>query len=1038
MMTTHSIPLLLLLSLSWLVVLSSLALPIGGLVIPRVLSSHMVLQRETATTVWGMAAPNSTVVVTMDDDPQLRFSATANSGGNWSVALPPQAASTLPHSLAIAGDGQTFTLSDVLFGDVFLCSGQSNMEFVLQDVFNATAEIEDSGRYPFLRLFTIADDQSSRYLNDTESRFLKNESWVVSSPQYTNGTEWLYYSALCWLYGRNLHRALQQQIPVGLIESCYGGTPVETWSDVDAIDQCGAIHMDEEATQLLSQSTEEQSQLERAVGNYEGPHGPKAPYLLYNAMIAPIVQYKLKAILWYQGEDNASNATNYRCRFPALIESWRRHWQQPNLPFLFVLLAGYTEGAGHWAPTRAAQLAALRLPNVGVSTAHDLGDRNNSVEGDIHSRNKSLLATRMTALALHDIYGHEDVIGYGPVAGALVWPAGNPTDFSIQLPFITNGSVGRYAQGLHFLGTAECIACCTLEGSPVQLVLSNKTTIRAAVSLKGSVLMATATLADGVRVDDFWFNYEAYPECAVYNSAGLPALPFATAHPRTPAEPGDTVTVAVSSLKAVSPPVLPNYIGFSLEWDIATSWTGRLSTAPRPSFIALMRQLMLTPGQEGPTFRIGGDSATHSWYNPKHLPIPPIPRSSGDYNISDDDLVSLGKGVQAINSSLVIGLNFRLQNNASWAIAHVQACERLIGWKWVKGLEIANEPDLLSPTYRPAGWGIAQWYDEFDQYTAAIKKAVPSLPAKVFQGAAYASVKAWVEDLPSYVARFQAILYSVSQHSYSGCADAIPPPTMADLLSDASALKERTFITSGTNESKAKVEAMGVEFLVGEGNSICHSGQPNVSDAFGVNLWMLDEAMNNVAVGLSHFFWHSHDRDTTHYPPLVWRSYDSDTPSVEPLWYGLRLFAMATSHYAYQVNHTVNTSNPAIKVWITYSNSTRALKVLLLHKDLRALSSASVHLDLSSVLSSFPVGELIRLEAPSAEERFNITLAGQCYQGTTAGEPVGNWTATAVAPSAMGMYSIQLPPISVALLTVRVPQLRQSIALEAMREVGVD
>ena len=492
---------------------------------------------------------------------------------------------------------------------------------------------------------------------------------------------------------------------------------------------------------------------------------------------------------------------------------------------------------------------------------------------------------------------------------------------------------------------------------------------------------------------------------------------------------GDSVTAVIHLDQPASPAILPNYIGFSLEWDIATSWTGRESMAPRPSFIRLMRQLMLTPGQEGPTFRIGGDSATHSWYNPQHHPIPNITRASGDYNITEDDLISLGKGVAAINSSLVIGLNFRLSYNVSWAVPHVQACERLIGWPLLKGFEIANEPDLLSPTYRPANWTIRDWYDEFDYYTTHIRQAVPSLPQRFFQGAAYASVHDWVVDLPTYVERFRDTIYSAAQHSYSGCADAHPPPTMADLLSDASAMKERLFITSGTNESKAKVEALGVQFLVGEGNSICHSGQPNVSDAFGVNLWMLDEAMNNAAVGLSHFYWHAHDRDATHYPALVWRSYDDDTPTVQPLWYGLRTFAMATSDFAHQVNRNLTTSNPAIKVWATYSPTTRRAKVLLLHKDLNSTVPASVDVDLSSSMSAFPVGELIRLLAPAASESYNITLAGQTYQGSKQGEPVGSYRGERIQPSTAGVYSFTLPPITVALLTIQLPQPQRSRAL---------
>ena len=236
-----------------------------------------------------------------------------------------------------------------------------------------------------------------------------------------------------------------------------------------------------------------------------------------------------------------------------MIQSWRKHWQQPELPFYFALLAGYVEGGGHWAPTRAAQLSALRLPNVGVQSAHDLGDRLDAEYSDIHSRNKSILATRLSDLALFDLYGRSDIVAYGPVPAALEWPAGEPTSYVVRQPFVTNGTAGRYSRGLHLLGTAECQACCGLEGSPVQFVLSNKTTVRAAVSIQESTLVATATLGAGVRVLEYWLNYEAYPECAVYNAAGFPVIPFAVTHPAltTPSSgaryPSNAAHVVVSS-----------------------------------------------------------------------------------------------------------------------------------------------------------------------------------------------------------------------------------------------------------------------------------------------------------------------------------------------------------------------------------------------------------------------------------------------------------------------------------------------------------
>lgn len=536
---------------------------------------------------------------------------------------------------------------------------------------------------------------------------------------------------------------------------------------------------------------------------------------------------------------------------------------------------------------------------MGVVNAADLGDRLDKQFSDIHSRNKSILATRAAVLALRQLYGRSDLVAYGPQPDAVLWPAGTPAQFEVRLMFNTSG--GGQASGLYLGGTAECRNCCSLAGSPVQFVLSNKTIVRAVVGLdtarngSGSVLRASTVLGAGVRVLDLWFNYEAYPECALYNEGGIPALPFALAHPQKTS--GDEVRATVQSLIGGSPAIPPNWIGFSLEWNIATSsvtqrtrnfelrvrvvlndsplrcaarvapvvfllllsWTG--VAQPRRSFIRLMQQLMQTPNQAGPTFRIGGDSATHSWYNPDHSPLPPIPYASGDYNITNTTLLALVAGAAAVNGTLVMGLNFRLAADASWAVRHVQAVRELLGgWGVVSAFEIGNEPDLLSPKYRPANWTMSDYYHEFDFYTSAIRKAVPSLPQRFFQGAAYASVASWLTALPQYVARFQPLLINVAHHSYSGCADAIPPPTMEDQLSDKAALKHRVLLTNGSDDALARVKQLGTDLICGEGNSVCHSGQPNVSNAFGVALWMLDSAFNVASIGLQHFFWHAHDR----------------------------------------------------------------------------------------------------------------------------------------------------------------------------------
>jgi len=163
-----------------------------------------------------------------------------------------------------------------------------------------------------------------------------------------------------------------------------------------------------------------------------------------------------------------------------------------------------------------------------------LGDLNNTAEGDIHSRNKSILGTRLTILVLYNQYGQTDLLAYGPVASRVIFSSGNPSPYITTLTFNTTGDNARYSKGLHLLDTAECTTCCeSVDGSPVQYVLSDKSVVRAIVTLNDTAMVASAEIPQGVRVEQYWFNYEAYPQCSLYNSATLPLLPFATIRPPT-------------------------------------------------------------------------------------------------------------------------------------------------------------------------------------------------------------------------------------------------------------------------------------------------------------------------------------------------------------------------------------------------------------------------------------------------------------------------------------------------------------------------
>ena len=195
---------------------------------------------------------------------------------------------------------------------------------------------------------------------------------------------------------------------------------------------------------------------------------------------------------------------------------------------------------------------------------------------------------------------------------------------------------------------------------------------------------------------------------------------------------------------------------------------------------------------------------------------------------------------------------------------------------------------------------------------------------------------------------------------------------------------------------------------------------PNVSNVFGITLWAIDQALNNALVGLLQFQYHSHDRDLTHYPPIIWRSDTDDTPTVQPLWYALKFFAIATANYSQHVKVDITgTTNKYNKVWALISKM-NVLSVVILHKDLQATTPANVSFTLPSS-TLFPIARAVRLESSSPYNEFKIQFAGQTYDGSSDGTPVGDFAFETVTPSKTGTYTVFIQPISSILITMQVP-----------------
>ncbi len=349
--------------------------------LPAVISDHMVLQQGMPVPIWGTANPGEKVTVTFGTDKE---ETTADNAGKWSVKLKPLTASATPADLTI-GDGKSITLKDILVGEVWVCSGQSNMGFNTGSAINAAKEIADAN-YPNIRLFTVQNVATDQPKTDT------NGNWSACSPQSVPG-----FTAVGYFFGRDLFKALN--VPIGLIHTSWGGTIAEAWT----------------APVGLQNEPDFAPMLDRA--KTAKPDEPNAASHLWNGMIVPIIPFGIKGAIWYQGESNAGRAYQYRKLLPAMIKTWRDAWAQGDFDFYIVSLANFTNapkdpGDSDWAELREAQTMTANMPHNGQALAIDLADPGNP--GDIHPKNKQDVGLRLALVAEAKTYGKTDVIYSGP------------------------------------------------------------------------------------------------------------------------------------------------------------------------------------------------------------------------------------------------------------------------------------------------------------------------------------------------------------------------------------------------------------------------------------------------------------------------------------------------------------------------------------------------------------------------------------------------------------------------------------------------
>lgn len=400
--------------------------------LPKVFASHMVLQRDMPLTVWGWDQPNQTVTVKIGG---AGARAQANERGEWKAKLPALEAGG-PLTMTVTGSS-TVKFDDVLVGEVWLCSGQSNMEMGIGAVDNAQAEIA-AADYPKIRLLMVHNRFTPQPMDDIEALPAIGEGvWKVCTPKTIAEGGWNGFSAAGYFFGRELHKRLG--VPVGLISADWGGTVIQTWTPPEGFAQVPALKSEYERVLLGDPRTpEHRERLAQALAGYEKwladarkalndrtlvPALPPYPAellppsdvqhatALYNGMIHPLCPFGIRGAIWYQGESNLNEGMLYTERMKALIGGWRKLWGEGDFPFYYVQIAPFNYGnnpateAEFWV----AQTAALSIPNTGMAVINDIGNLS-----DIHPKNKQDVGKRLALWALAKTYGKADVECQGP------------------------------------------------------------------------------------------------------------------------------------------------------------------------------------------------------------------------------------------------------------------------------------------------------------------------------------------------------------------------------------------------------------------------------------------------------------------------------------------------------------------------------------------------------------------------------------------------------------------------------------------------
>jgi sialate O-acetylesterase len=489
--------------------------------LPAIIGSHMVLQQQTPIQIWGWAEPGEEISVTFADQ---RARISADGEGKWKIKLKAMTAGGGPYTMTISGtQSRPVILDNILLGEVWVCSGQSNMEWELWRTHSPSPEIQRAD-FPQIRLFHVPRKVSTQPLEDMEAE------WKVCNPETAR-----YFSAVAYYFGREIHKKLE--VPVGLISTRWGGTPIEPWTPVTGFKSMPELHhileemkpAEEEYRQTLREFLPEledwiektKPALSQGINLPLQPeiplhpqHDPQAPTVLYNAMIHPLIPFAIRGAIWYQGESNRNDGLIYTKKMEALISGWREVWNVGDFPFYYVQLAPYDysytpeeEGSGVPDHLRLpliweAQLNALKIPNTGMAVITDIGNLY-----DIHPRNKKDVGCRLSLWALAKTYGWKDLVYSGPLYKSM---AVEGDKIRIRFDHVGSGLI-------------------SLDNRPLtwfEIAGPDRIFYKARAEINGdSVLVWSDKVTEPVTVR---FGWHQVAEPNLGNKEGLPASPFRT------------------------------------------------------------------------------------------------------------------------------------------------------------------------------------------------------------------------------------------------------------------------------------------------------------------------------------------------------------------------------------------------------------------------------------------------------------------------------------------------------------------------------